>query len=199
MTDFTKLLAADRGGKARAIHVVDKDSFADWAKGRSAEDRALLEAHRFDGKTGYSSVILPSGGDLEVVTAVANAASLSPWCLAKLPETLPEGEYRLAAGEPGKAALGWLLAQHRFDSYRKKDEPSDRGPRILVTGEAARIDQVVRLAEATALVRDLVNTPAGDLGPAELEQAVRDHLSATGAEGRVTSGNSLSEGYPLGA
>src|SRR5688500_67768 len=174
MTDFTKLLAADRGRKARAIHVVDKDSFADWAKGRSAEDRALLEAHRFDGKTGYSSVILPSGGDLEVVTAVANAASLSPWCLAKLPETLPAGEYRLAPGEPGKAALGWLLAQHRFDSYRKKKD-SEPGPKVLVTSEAARIGQTTRLAEATALVRDLVNTPAGDLGPAELEQAVRDH------------------------
>ncbi|HEU5285701.1 MAG TPA: leucyl aminopeptidase family protein, partial [Sphingomicrobium sp.] len=104
MTDFSTMLLADRGRKARAIHIVDKDSFGEWAKGRSAADRALLEAHRFDGKTGYASVILPSGAEFEVVTAVANAASLSPWCLAKLPETLPEGDYRLAKGEPGKAA-----------------------------------------------------------------------------------------------
>jgi leucyl aminopeptidase len=101
MTDFAQFLVPDRGQKARAIHVVDKDSFADWAKGRSAEDKALLEAHRFDGKTGYASVMLPRGSDFEVVTAVADAASLSPWCLAKLPETLPEGEYRLAQDEPG--------------------------------------------------------------------------------------------------
>ena len=196
MTDFKALLVADRGQKARAIHVVDKDGFPEWVKSRSAEDKALLEAHRFDGKTGYASVILPRGGDFEVVTAVADAASLSPWCLAKLSETLPEGEYRLAEGEPGKAALGWLLAQHRFDDYRKKKE-SDPGPRVLVTGEAARIDATVRLAEATALVRDLVNTPAGDLGPAELEQAVRDQISRVGAEVRVTSGDALAEGYPL--
>jgi leucyl aminopeptidase len=196
MTDFSPLLVADRGRKARAIHVVDKASFGDWVKGRSAEDRALLEAHRFDGKSGYASVLLPSGGDFEVVTAVANAKSLSPWCLAKLPETLPEGQYRLAQGEPGKAALGWLLAQHRFDDYRKKTD-SHPGPRVLVTGEAARIDPTVRVAEATALVRDLVDTPAGNLGPAELEQAVRDQVSRVDAEVRVTSGDALGEGYPL--
>ena len=50
MTDFASLLVPDRGQKARAIHLVDKGSFADWAKGRGPADRALLEAQRFDGK-----------------------------------------------------------------------------------------------------------------------------------------------------
>ena len=197
MTDFASLLAADRGQKARPIHLVDKQSFAAWTKGRPAEDRALLAAHRFDGKTGFAFVLLPRGGDFEVVGAVKNAAELSPWCLAKLAESLPEGTYKLADGEPGKAALGWLLAQHRFDDYlSKKDEP-EPGPRVLVTGEPAKIDEVVRLAEATALVRDLVNTPAADLGPAELEQAVRDEAKRSGAQLRVTSGEELAKGYPL--
>ena len=197
MTDFASLLAADRGQKARPIHLVDKQSFAAWTKGRPAEDRALLAAHRFDGKTGFAFVLLPRGGDFEVVGAVKNAAELSPWCLAKLGESLPEGTYRLAAGEAGMAALGWLLAQHRFDTYlSKKDEP-EPGPRVLVTGEPARVDEVVRLAEATALVRDLVNTPAADLGPAELEQSVRDEAKRSGAELRVTSGEELAKGYPL--
>ncbi len=198
MTDFASLLAADRGQKARTIHLVDKDGFDAWAKSRGAEDRALLEAHRFDGKKGFAFVILPRGkDDFEVVSAVKNAASLSPWCLAKLAEALPEGTYRLAEGEPGKAALGWLLAQHRFDPYRSEAKDTERGPRVLVTGEAARIDSVVRLAQATALVRDLVDTPAGDLGPAELEQAVRDRAAAFGGEVRVTAGDTLAEGYPL--
>ena len=119
MTDFASLLAADRGQKANPVHLVDKDSFADWVKTRPAEDRALLEANGFDGKTGYSAVILPRPGkEFEVVSAVADAKSLSPWCLARLPELLPQGHYRLADGAPGKSALGWLLAQHRFDSFR---------------------------------------------------------------------------------
>jgi leucyl aminopeptidase len=197
MTDFASLLAADRGQKARPIHLVDKDSFAAWAKGRPAEDRALLEAHRFDGKTGFAYAILPRGNDFEVVGAVKNTNELSPWCLARLGAGLPEGTYKLASGEPGKAALGWLLAQHRFDDYRsRKDEP-ERGPRVLLTGEAARIDEVVALAEATALVRDLVDTPAGDLGPAELEKAVRVEAARSGAKVHVTSGKELADGYPL--
>ena len=196
MTEFATLLVADRGQKAHPIHLVDKDSFASWLKKRPAEDRALLEAHRFDGKKAYAFAILPRGPDFEVVSAVKNAADLSPWCLAALAEKLPEGHYKLGQREPGKAALGWLLAQHSFDSYRsKKDEIA--GPRVLVTTEAARIDATVRLAEATALVRDLVNTPAADLGPAELEQAVADLAKRSGAHISVTTGAELAEGYPL--
>ena len=197
MTDFSSLLVADRGQKARAVHLVDKESFADWAKKRPAADRALLAAHRFDGKSAGSSVLLPRGEDFEVVASVAQLAALTPWCLARLAETLPEGDYRLADGDPGKAALGWLLAQHRFHTYKSKKDEDIRGPRVLVTGEAARIDETVRLADATALVRDLVNTPAGDLGPAELEDAVRQLSKSVHGELKVIKGDALVEGYPL--
>jgi leucyl aminopeptidase len=196
MTDFSSLITADRGQKARAIHLIDEGHFGDWLKARPAEDRVLIDAHRFDGKKAFAFVILPRGGEFEVVSAVKDSAALSPWCLAKLAESLPGGTYKLAGQEPGAAALGWMLAQHRFDRYRSKDEP-DRGPRVLLTAEAAKIDSIVRLAEATALVRDLVDTPAGDLGPAELEQAVRVVASETGAQVRVTSGEELEKDYPL--
>jgi leucyl aminopeptidase len=197
MTDFPSLLAADRQQQARQIHLVDKESFPVWVKKRSAEDRALLQAQRFDGKQGFAYVILPRGGEFEVVSAVKNAAELSPWCLAKLAESLPEGTYKLADCEPGKAVLGWLLGQHRFDRYRSKKEQPERGPRVLLTGEAAKIHAAVRLAEATALVRDLVDTPASDLGPADLEQAVREIANDLGAQVRVTAGKELDVGYPL--
>ena len=197
MTDFASLLVADRGQKARPIHVVDKDSFDPWLKKRPAEDRALIDAHRFDGKKGFAFVLLPRGNAFEVVSAVKNAAELSPWCLAKLAESLPEGTYKLADGEPGKAALGWLLAQHRFDDYRSKGEDAEPGARVLVTAEAARIDETLRLAEATVLVRDLVNTPAADLGPAEIAQAVKVEANRSGGKFKVISGDELASGYPL--
>ena len=197
MTDFPSLIVPDRGQKARPIHLVDKAGFDAWLKKRPADDRRLLEALRFDGKAAHAFAILPRGSDFEVVGAVKKADALSPWCLAALSEKLPEGTYKLIDGEPGIAALGWLLAQHQFDAYRsKKDEP-ERGPRVLLTGDPAKIDTFVRLAEATALVRDLVNTPAADLGPGELEQAVRDVANDLGAQVRVTSGKELAEGYPL--
>ncbi len=198
MTDFSALLVADRGQSARAIHLVDKDSFAEWVKTRPAEDRALLEANGFDGKTGYATVILPGDGKaFDVVAAVADVKSLSPWCMAKLPDVVPEGTYRLADGNPGKAALGWLLAQHSFNRFKSKADEGERGPRVLVTSEPAAIEPTTRLAQATALVRDLVNTPALELGPAQLEEAVRDRLADVSAEIRVTSGDELEQGHPL--
>ena len=198
MTDFASLLQADRGGPAHAIHLVDKNSFPSWAKKQSSARRALLDAARFEGKTGFQFLVLPGtrDDDWEVVSVVANVAELSPWCLARLGEALPEGRYRLAEGDPGPAMLGWMLGQHRFTDYKSKTD-AERGPRVLLTQEAADIDQYVRLAEATALVRDLVDTPAADMGPAELEAAARSLGKEHGAKVQVTAGDALTQGYPM--
>ena len=198
MTDFASLLRPDRGGSAHAIHLVDKAGFGAWLKKQSPARRALIEAARFEGKTGFQYLVLPTGEghEWDVVSTVANAAELSPWCIARLAEVLPEGTYRLADGDPGPATLGWLLGQHRLNDYRSKVE-DQRGARILLTSEAAEIEPTVRLAEATALVRDLVDTPAADLGPAELETAARDLAKAHGAKVEVTSGDALEQGFPM--
>ena len=196
MTDFAQLLLPDRGQPASIIHLIDQAGFQDWLKSRPAEDRHLLAAQRFTGKSGL--VILPRGEALEAVLAVKDRAALGPWDLAEAAERLPQGSYRLADAEAGPAALGWLLAQHRFDSYRAPKEASEiAGPRVLLTSDAARIDEQVRLAEATALVRDLVNTPAADLGPAELERQVRDLAAQCAGTVEVTSGAELLEQHPL--
>ncbi|MEO6359300.1 MAG: leucyl aminopeptidase family protein, partial [Sphingomicrobium sp.] len=123
-------------------------------------------------------------------------SKLSPWCLARLAHSLPEDSYRLVNASAERATLGWLLAQHRFETYRTKKKPH-AGPRILVTADVARIASNVRIAEATALVRDLVDTPANDLGPAEFEQAARAVAKGFGGMVRLTSGKELRDGYPL--
>ena len=197
MTDFASLLCPDRGQPARIIHLVDKASFEGWAKRQPPARRALLEAMRFDGKNAYQYALLPSeGGGHDVVTTVANVEELSPWCLAKLGEALPTGTYRLTKGTPGIAALGWMLGQHRFERYKSTPAP-ERGARVLLTSEAAGIDRLVRLAEATALVRDLVDTPAADMGPADLEAAARAVAKEFGAKVEVTHGDALDTGYPM--
>ena len=198
MTDFSALIAPDRGEAAHSIHLVDKDGFAGWAKGRSAGHRSLLKAMRFDGKASGSFAILPGArdGEFEVVAAVAELDALTPWCLARLAQELPEGRYRLANGEAGLAALGWLLGQHRFDRYRTKSG-DERGLRILLTKDAAGIARNVSLAEGTALVRDLVDTPAADMGPADLEVATEALAKEFGAKIEVTRGDALDQGYPL--
>ncbi len=197
MTDFALLLRPDRGEPAHTIHLVDKASASDWLKRQAAPRRAHLAALRFEGKTPFQFAILPGDRDMfEVVTTVAKADQLSPWCLARLGEALPAGTYRLADGTPGPAGLGWLLAQHRFDRYRSTPE-AGAGARILLSPDPATIERLVHEARATALVRDLIDTPAADLGPAELEAAVRALGEASGATIEVTHGDKLDSGYPM--
>ena len=194
MTDFASLIAADRGQAARFLILVAKADFAAWLKGQPARARAAIEAARFDGKAD-TLAILPGDAAEDWSVAVGVDPAGGPWTLANAAAKLPEGTYRLAEGAPGDAALGWLLAQHRFDRYREK--PEAQGPRVLLTNEPARIDEIVHLAEATALVRDLVDTGAGDLGPAELAEAAKAVSDKHGGKFHVTQGDALLDGYPM--
>jgi len=194
MTDFASLIAADRGQSARSLSLVPKTAFADWLKGQPPRARAAVEAARFEGRAD-TLAILPGDSAEEWSVAVGIDPIGGPWTLANAAARLPEGSYRLSEGTPGDGALGWLLAQHRFDRYREKPEP--QGPRVLLTSEPSRIDEIVRLAKATALVRDLVDTGAGDLGPAELADAARAMADKHGGKFQATQGDALAEGYPL--
>jgi leucyl aminopeptidase len=198
MTDFAALLRPDRGEPARLLHLVDTALLPEWLKSHAGSRRQLVEAAQFEGKPGQF-ILIPGAGpnEWEALVGVAKLGELTPWCLASAAERLPEGTYRLA-GEmiPGPAALGWLLAQHRFTAYKSRPD-TPVGPRVLLSAEPARINDTVRLADATALVRDLVDTPASDLGPAELERAVREWASSAGAEVEVTRGDALEQGYPM--
>jgi leucyl aminopeptidase len=196
MTDFSMLLVADKGQPARSIYLVDAAGYDDWLKRQPERHRTAVAAQGLK-PVGYASAILPGekADDWAVVSVVANVESLSPWCLAKLAETLPEGTYRVEGIAPGPAALGWLLAHYKFDRYLKSDNP--RGPRTLLTNDAAQIDAIVREAEAVALVRDLVNTPAADMGPGNLEAEAARIAKVHDAVLTVTKGHDLETGFPM--
>ncbi|HEX8573691.1 MAG TPA: leucyl aminopeptidase family protein [Allosphingosinicella sp.] len=195
MTERSSLLQPDKGQPATALHLVDKSGFDSWLKRQPERIRQAVGAQGFRGE-GYQLAILPGDkAGWSAVLGVANVGELSPWCLAQAAESLPEGRYRVEDRAPGPAALGWLLGQYRFERYKKAEAKA--GPRILLTSEPARIDEMLRIAEAITLVRDLVNLPAADLGPAELESAVREVGARFGAEATVTQGDALEEGFPM--
>jgi len=196
MTDFSDLLKADNQQPARSIRLVDTKGYDAWLTGQPAAVRAMVAAQKFRGSP-HEHAVLPGAKaeDWTVVAGVASSATLGPWCLARLSETLPEGVYRLADGAVGAAALGWLTAQYRFDRYRREDAPV--GGRTLLTGDVAQIAPMVQLAQAVALVRDLVNTPAADMGPPDLEAAVEKVAAAFGAKVTTTRGDALEQGYPM--
>ncbi|WP_267380995.1 MULTISPECIES: leucyl aminopeptidase family protein [unclassified Sphingomonas] len=188
--DYATLLQPDRGQSAHAIEIVTAAEFDTWLARQPAATRMAVAAQRFTGKPG-SHILIAGDTDWHMVAAIAEAG---PWSLAKLPEALPEGRYRLTGGDAAAGALGWMLGQYRFDRYRKAE---DAGPRVLLTTDPAAIDESVRIAQATALVRDLVNTPASDMGPATLEAEAEALAKRHGATVTVTRGDALVQGYPM--
>jgi leucyl aminopeptidase len=195
MTQVANLLQPDKGQAATALHLIDKKGFDSWLKAQPARIRQAATAQGFRGEGNQLAILPGQQSEWSAVLGVVDADALSPWCLAKAAESLPEGKYRVDGRGPGPAALGWLLGQYRFDRYKKSEQKA--GPRVLLTPEPARIEEIVLIAEAVNLVRDLVNLPASDLGPAEIESAVREIAAECGAEVAVTSGAALDEGYPM--
>lgn len=194
MTDPTALIQPDRGQDATLIHLVTKDGFAEFAKGLKPAQRASLAAQKFEGAPG-SNAIVPGGEGWFAAAGVAKPDQLTSWCLARLAEELPEGHYRLVGQEPGAAMFGWALAQYRFTRYQS--EPKPLSPRVLLTGQAGRIDPVLAEIAAETLVRDLVNTPSEDMGPEALEAECARLAKAHGGELAITRGDALEREYPM--
>ncbi|MDT9597833.1 leucyl aminopeptidase family protein [Sphingosinicella rhizophila] len=193
--DLKTLLQPDKEQPATLLQLVDKNGFDGWLAAQPERIREAVNAQSFRGD-GYQMAILPGEkADWSAVLGVANVDALSPWCLAKAAEVLPEGLYRVEGRGPGPAALGWLLAQYGFDRF--KANPAPKGPRTLLTPEPAQIDETLLLAEAITLVRDLVNLPANHMGPADLEAVARSLAADCGAAVTVTSGRDLEKAFPL--
>ncbi len=194
MTDKHALIQPDKGQQATAIHLVDKDGLDAFRKSLSAAQRAALAAQKFEAD-GYQSAVVPDGDDWFVVSGVAKTDSLSSWCMAKLAETLPAGTYRRAEGDPGAAMHGWITGQYRYGRYQSEDKAE--GPRVLLSKEAKAIGPALAEAQAVAMVRDLVNAPAEDMGPAELEAEAEKLAKAHDAKLTVTRGDMLERGFPM--
>lgn len=196
MIDYEDLIQLDNGQPAIAIHLVDKQGYSDWLSAQPDGVRAALRAQKFEGAANDLAIVPgEKPGDWAAVAGIADRAAIKEWNLAKASENLPEGTYRLVDADAGAGMLGWMLGQYAYNSYRS--EPRISGPRILLVREPARIAAIARLAAGTALVRDLVNKPAGDLGPAQLAAEAQRIAKAYKAELTVTSGDALETGYPL--
>jgi leucyl aminopeptidase len=195
MTGASDLLQPDKGQPATRLQLVDKKGFEAWLAAQPDRVRGVVVAQGFTAEAFQLAILPGERGDWSGALGVSNADELGVWCLAKAAEALPQGRYRLEGVEPGAAMLGWLLGQYQFHRYRKPAEA--KGPRVLVTSHPARIEEAVSVAEATNLVRDLVNTPAADLGPADLQAAVESEAREFGARVSITAGAELEAGFPM--
>ena len=165
---------------------------ANWvrANGFQAEKQRVLI---LPGKNGNP------GGAVVGLGSLASPNELKLWHAAGLTDRLLPGKYKLstelAAAAATQFALGWLVGAYRFSRYRVASASSRA---TLIAPALADLSYAEAAASASTLARDLVNTPANDLGPAELTQAAVDVARRFGATMNVTVGEALkSANYPL--
>jgi len=184
---------------AQAVELVPlaKADLTGWLAAQPEAVRGWVQSVGFAAEAG--AVCLVPGADGRLGAALFGLAEDDdPWSFAALPAKLPPGAYRITP-EPEvrpatRAALAWLLATYSYDRY--KSRPGRDWPRLVWPAFADRA-QVERCHDATVLTRDLINTPAADLGPAELAAAAEQLAARFGATCRVIVGDGLLvENYP---
>ena len=167
--------------KAATILVSDRKRLPKLLEQLAPVERRWAEASEFDASP-QSFAIIPDakGGIAKVLAGVRDASD--PWALAGLPLKLPRGAYALGKGpvtiSPENAAFSWDLGAYRYARYKK----SARKAGNLQVESSARVKEALEMAQAVRLVRDLVNTPASDLGPQELSDIAREQADLFGGE-----------------
>ncbi len=157
-----------------------------------------LEMSGFTGQAGNYCLLPSADGELDRVL-VGKPKKFDTWTLGRLAHTLPAQKYELADDFSAEVAtslcLGWVLGQYRFTRYKRTD--ADALPELAFP---KNVDQayITATAEATYLVRDLINTPALDMGPQHLAEAAQQLAGRFGADCQVSVGEDLlAANYPM--
>ena len=179
----------------------DPEPLAQALRPAGATAQAWASSQGFRGEQ-YKFLVVPSADGAIAGVAVGLGQQTSgdavQAAFAGLPERLPDGSYYLAE-EPQepiatRAALGWALGRYRYQRYKEHAT----GPRTsLIWPSAADRNYVTRAASADALARDLINTPATDLDPEALAEAIAGVARKARAQFRQVVGAALlTDGYP---
>jgi leucyl aminopeptidase len=187
--------APDAANTPTTLIVLEPSGFAAVIATLGDAARQLCVANGFAGENGRFLAIPATEGGAATLLAGCSARD-GVYALSTLPARLPLGDYVLDARsfaiDPAHAALGWALGAYRFTRYRK----AARAPARLVVDAAVQA-ATTALVDATFQVRDLVNTPTQDMGPAELAGSIRDLAERHGAHYREWVGDDLlAENFP---
>lgn len=183
--------------KTIKIEVVEKSKYKSWlAKQESARQRWLKNT-AFEAKDGAKRLLPASDGKVAAVLLVVRDRP-DLWSFAGLPTALPNGRYEFSSSlkksQATDAALGWALGSYRFERY--KSEPSKKQVELVWPKDADK-KYVQAVGTATTLGRDLISTPAEDMGPSELAAAAQRLAKKHNARCTVIKGQDLlKKNYP---
>jgi leucyl aminopeptidase len=191
----TAFASSSRG--AAALTLLREADVPQWLRSAGAQHRRWLQGSGFRGRAGELA-LLPGEASPEAVFVFAgDRSSADFWRLAGLPVRLPEGAWQcgeLSRATAERLALAWGIGAYQFTRYRQ----AERAPAALVWPRHADRAAVERAVDAAALARDLINTPAQDMGPTALARSAVTMARRLGMKSRVVVGEALlKSGYGL--
>jgi len=190
-----------RASTAHPVHVLDAAGYETWKSAQSKPIQKFLEAMSFGTGYGETLVVPNPDGDIEAILLGAGTEKerkRNRFLAGRCAQSLPEGDYVLSTPPEHESletfALGWLLGSYVFDRYKTRKAPAAR----LVVPQGLDRGRVEAIASGEALTRTLINTPASDMSPADLETAARDLAGEFDAKVSLTTGDALIEqNFPM--
>ncbi|MEM9433348.1 MAG: leucyl aminopeptidase family protein [Pseudomonadota bacterium] len=178
------------------LFLLDPDGLEDWLAGQPDRVQNWIRSTDFKAASA-SHTLVPgdTGGIQSVLVGLGNssASERDRFALARIAPKLPSAAYRIETQHSGnmveEQALGWLLSTYSFGRYAKKTPHSAR----LVCPEGVDAARLEAICAGEVLTRDLINTPASDMGPDDLEHAACDLAKTHGAQTNVIVGEALLE------
>ncbi|MGC4027843.1 MAG: hypothetical protein QM696_03060 [Steroidobacteraceae bacterium] len=182
------------------LYCLDESTLAAWRHAQPPSVRSWLDCNAFKAEAGRWLILPDGNGEAAGVAVGLGAAPPGPqgwfWLAAGLADRLPSGNYQLAdAPEAELFTLGWHYGSYRYSRYRGRSAAA--GQAHLQPPAGADLRYVQAATRAATLARDLINTPANDLGPEELAQAARELAAALDGSLTVVQGADLDSQYPL--
>jgi len=185
-----------RSGKSIPITPVSEKRLSSWLKQQPADVQNWVKANNFTAKPASALLLQDRHGHARRVL-VGVEEGIDRWSLAALPGALAQGTYQLdgdlSAAEATAHAFAWAMGCYRFSRYKSDGKDFAK----LVWPRTADRAEVENLTQSLALARDLINTPAEDMGPPELAEAARKVAQQFKAKFSVTVGDDLlKQNYP---
>ena len=199
-TPENTVLPAESRKKSKPVWIIHEQESDQELAELAPQHQTWLKSTGWEAKHGHYAILPGESG--EVTGAVfcvgpSGKTDQSTLPLGVLPKNLPAGTYHFETPpiDPDRAALGWILGSYVFNRY--KSSPKSKWPVLKLPGDC-NSHHVLEIAKSVYLGRDLINTPANDMGPDELEKAARELARKFKAKIKVIQGDRLlEENFPL--